>query len=147
MTDLDQTIERLLTTHRTLTVVGASATAGKPAHDVPLQMRKRGYAIVPVNPTFQKWEGAPAFPSLEAAPRPEFVDVFRRAEETPEIARQAVQAGAKVLWLQLGIKNPEARRIAEAGGLTYVEDRCLNVEWKRLRRAGAKVLAANGETA
>jgi predicted CoA-binding protein len=60
------------------------------------------------------------------------VDVFRRPEHTPDVARQAVAAGARALWLQLGIANPEARAIAEEGGLQYVEDHCLKVEHVRL---------------
>jgi predicted CoA-binding protein len=71
--------------------------------------------------------------SLDEVPEPiDLVDVFRRPEHTPDVAREAVAAGARALWLQLGIANPEARAIAEAGGLRYVEDHCLKVEHGRL---------------
>jgi uncharacterized protein len=79
--------------------------------------------------------------SLEDVPEPiDIVDVFRRPEHTPEVARQAVAVGARALWLQLGIANPEARAIAEEGGLAYVEDHCLKVEHTRLlgRSAGGR---------
>lgn len=133
--DLDGVTERVLTSYRRIAVVGASATVGKPAHDVPLLMRERGYEVFAVNPTIATWEGQPAYASLRDVPKPvEIVDVFRKAEETPAVAREAVAAGAKVLWLQLGITNPEARAIAGGAGLTFVEDRCVNIEYQRLRR-------------
>lgn len=133
--NMDQVTKEVLTTYRRIAVVGASATSGKPAHDVPLLMRERGYEVFAVNPTLSQWEGQPAYASLRDVPEPvEIVDVFRRAEETPAIARDAVGVGAKVLWLQLGIKSPEARAIAEQGGLTYIEDHCVNIEYGRLRR-------------
>lgn len=135
--DLDQVAQAALTTHRRIAVVGASATPGKPAHDVPLLMRERGYEVFAVNPTLKVWEGQPAYASLADVPRPAgIVDVFRRAEETPQVAKDAAAAGAKVLWLQLGIKNAEAKATAAAHGLAYVEDRCVNVEYQRLRRHG-----------
>jgi predicted CoA-binding protein len=76
--------------------------------------------------------------SLDQVPKPvDIVDVFRRAEHTPEVAAAAVAVGARALWLQLGIRSTEARAIAEAGGLAYVEDRCIKVEHARL--LGAKL--------
>lgn len=132
--ELDSVTEKVLTTYGRIAVVGASATLGKPAHDVPLLMRERGYEVFAVNPTLTQWEGQPAYASLRDVPKPvEIVDVFRRAEETPAIAHDAVAVGAKVLWLQLGIKNPEARAVAEQGGLTFIEDHCVNIEYGRLR--------------
>jgi uncharacterized protein len=132
---MDQVAQQALTTHRRIAVVGASATVGKPAHDVPLLMRDRGYEVFAVNPTLSTWEGQPAYGSLRDVPKPvEVVDVFRKPEEAPAIARDAVAVGAKVLWLQLGITNPEARAIAERAALAYVEDRCVNIEYTRLRK-------------
>lgn len=131
--NVDQVTRTVLTTYRRIAVVGASATPGKPAHDVPLLMRERGYEVFAVNPTLTQWEGQHAYASLRDVPKPvEIVDVFRRAEETPAIARDAVAVGAKVLWLQLGIKSPEARAVAEQGGLTFIEDHCVNIEYGRL---------------
>lgn len=123
----------ILRTFKRIAVVGASATPGKFAHDVPLVMRERGYTILPVNPRLEQWEGQAAYASLAAAPAPiEVVDVFRPAEEAPGIAREAVAAGAKALWLQEGLQSDEARRIAQEAGLLYVEDRCLKIEWQRI---------------
>lgn len=138
--EVDRLAERILTTYRRIAVVGASATVGKPAHDVPLLMRQRGYEVFAVNPTLTQWEGQPAYASLGDVPKPvEVVDVFRRAEETPQVARDAVAAGAKALWLQLGISNAEARSVAGQGGLQFIEDRCVNIEYNRLHEAGAKL--------
>lgn len=132
----DATVERILTTYRTITVVGASAHESKPAHYVPATMQDHGWRIIPVNPHAGTVFGQPAYPTLADVPEQvEFVDVFRPAAATPDIARQAVAVGAKALWLQLGIRSAEARRIAEDAGLAYVEDRCLIVERGRLRLA------------
>jgi hypothetical protein len=82
--------------------------------------------------------GAPMLASLDEVPEPiDLVDVFRRPEHTPEVARDAVAAGARALWLQLGIRSDEARAIAEEAGLTYIQDRCLKVDHARLLGASA----------
>jgi predicted CoA-binding protein len=128
----DKTVEQILRTYDTITVVGASNARHKAAHYVPAHMQEHGWRIVPVNPRGGTILGERAYPTLAAAPRPGLVDVFRPAEQAPDIARQAVAAGATALWLQLHIASEEARRIAEDGGLLYVEDRCLIVEQRRL---------------
>jgi len=128
----DETVEQILRTYGTITVVGASDDPNKAAHYVPAHMREHGWAIVPVNPRGGTILGEPAYPSLAEAPGPGLVDVFRPSEQTPDIARQAVAAGATALWLQLHIASDEARRIAEEAGLLYVENRCLIVEQQRL---------------
>jgi uncharacterized protein len=85
----------------------------------------QGYRVIPVRPLVREVLGQPCVSSLaEIEGRIDLVDVFRRAEFCPDVARQAVEAGAKALWLQLGVVSPEARRIAEEGGLDYVEDEC-----------------------
>jgi predicted CoA-binding protein len=94
-------------------------------------MREHGWRIVPVNPRGGTILGEPAYPSLADVPDPGLVDVFRPSEQTPDIARQAVAAGATALWLQLHIASEEARRIAEEAGLLYVENRCLIIEQRR----------------
>jgi uncharacterized protein len=129
----DETVEKILRSYDTITVVGASNAQEKPAHYVPAHMQEHGWTIVPVNPRGGTILGEPAYPSLAEAPRPGLVDVFRPSDRTPDIARQAVAAGASALWLQLGIASDEARRIAEDAGLLYVEDRCLIIEQRRLR--------------
>jgi predicted CoA-binding protein len=96
-------------------------------------MQRRGWRIVPVNPRGGVVLGEPAYRSLADVPEQVgLVDVFRPSEKTPEIARQAVAAGASALWLQLGIASAEARAIAEEAGLLYVENRCLIIEQRRL---------------
>jgi uncharacterized protein len=90
-----------------------------------------------VNPTLTVWEGVPARSSLQEVTAPGIVDVFRRSEEAPQIVRDAIAAGATAVWLQLGITSAEARRLAEAAGIHYLEDRCVNEEYERLERLGA----------
>jgi predicted CoA-binding protein len=128
----DETVEQILRTYDTITVVGASNAEHKAAHYVPVHMQEHGWRIVPVNPRGGTIVGEPAYATLADAPRPEFVNVFRPSEQTPDIARQAVAAGASALWLQLHIASDEARRIAEDAGLLYVENRCLIIEQRRL---------------
>jgi predicted CoA-binding protein len=127
----DDTVEQILRTYDTITVVGASNAPEKPAHYVPAHMQARGWRIVPVNPRGGTMLGEPVHASLADAPKPGLVNVFRPSPDTPEIARQAVAAGATALWLQLGIASTEARRIAGEAGLLYVEDRCLIIEQQR----------------
>jgi predicted CoA-binding protein len=111
---------------RTIAVVGASADPSKPAHTIPRYLQRQGYRIVPVNPRGGELLGEPVARSLAEVDGPvDVVEVFRPAEEAPRIAREAVEAGAKVLWLQLGIVSEEARQVAEAAGLTVVMDRCM----------------------
>jgi predicted CoA-binding protein len=133
VTDTDAVVEQILSTYPTITVVGASANPWKPAHSVPAAMQALGWRIIPVNPTATEVLGQRAFPTLADVPKQvEFVDVFRPSAQTPDVARQAVAAGARALWLQLGIASDEARRIATDAGLLYVEDRCLIIEQRRL---------------
>jgi uncharacterized protein len=131
--DMDDVVERILTTYDTITVVGASAYPAKPAHGVPALMQRHGWRIIPVNPRGGRIFGEQAYPTLAEVPEPVgFVDVFRPSHETPDVARQAVAAGATALWLQLGIASAQARVIAEEAGLLYVENRCMAVERGRL---------------
>jgi len=132
-TDTDATVEAILRGYDTITVVGASTVPTKAAHTVPAHMQAHGWRIVPVNPLATELLGEPAYPTLADVPGPVgLVDVFRPSRATPDIARQAVAAGATALWLQLGIASAEARGIAEDAGLLYVEDRCLIIERRRL---------------
>ncbi len=134
MAGTDAIVERILTTYGTITVVGASAAAAKAAHFVPAHMQRHGWRIIPVNPNADAVLGERAYPALRDVPgQIGLVNVFRPAEQTPDIARQAVAAGATALWLQLGIASPQARAIAAEAGLLYVEDRCLIIEQRRLR--------------
>ena len=133
MTGPDDIVERILTTYDTITVVGASAAEAKAAHYVPAHMQRHGWRIIPVNPHADKILGEHVYRVLGDIPEQVgLVDVFRPSSQTPDVARQAVAAGATALWLQLGIASAEARAIAEDAGLLYVEDRCLIIEQRRL---------------
>ena len=133
-------LRELLGTARVIAVVGLSANPDRPSNQVAWYLHHQGYELYGVNPLCDRAEvfGVPMVASLDQVPKPiDVVDVFRRAEHTPEVARQAVAVGARAFWLQLGISSPEARATAEGGGLAYVEDRCMKVEHARLigRRA------------
>ncbi len=133
MSGTDALVERILRTYATITVVGASTMPAKAAHYVPAYMQRHGWRIVPVNPHADAILGERVYRTLADVPgQVGLVDVFRPPGQTPDIARQAVAAGATALWLQLGIASREARAIAEDAGLLYVEDRCLIIEQRRL---------------
>ena len=133
MSDTDALVERILTIYDTITVVGASRASAKAAHYVPAHMQRHGWRIVPVNPHAEQILGEPVYRVLADVPEQVgLVDVFRPSGQAPDVARQAVAAGATALWLQLGIASAEARAIAEDAGLLYVEDRCLIIEQRRL---------------
>ncbi|HEV7677585.1 MAG TPA: CoA-binding protein [Candidatus Dormibacteraeota bacterium] len=130
----------ILARSRTIAVVGASRDPGKPGHGIPAELRRYGFRIIPVNPYAggEVLFGEPVRGSLLEVDEPvDIVDVFRPAADAPEIARQAVAIGAGALWLQSDIVSPEARGIAEAAGMDYVEDRCTGVE-----RALGRITAA-----
>jgi predicted CoA-binding protein len=133
VTDTDLIVERILTGYDAITVVGASGSPHKAAHSVPAHMQRHGWRIIPVNPHADEILGERVYRVLGDVPEQVgLVDVFRPPDQTPDIARQAVAAGATALWLQLGIASAEARAIAEDAGLLYVEDRCLIIEQRRL---------------
>lgn len=126
-------IERLVHESRTVAVVGLSANPGRPSHGVARYLRRSGLRILPVNPNLTSWEGLPAYASLADLAEPvDIVDVFRRPEHVPAIARDAVAIGASALWLQLGVLSDEGAAIAAEGGLDVVMDRCLAVEHREV---------------
>jgi predicted CoA-binding protein len=121
--------EEILRDARTIAVVGASPKPWRPSHDVMRYLLEQGYSAIPVRPgDCDEVLGVPCVASLEEIGGPvDLVDVFRRPEHAAEVAGEAVAAGARALWLQTGIVSPEARAIAEAAGLDYVEDACTKV--------------------
>ena len=132
MDPVSEHTRRMLEEYSTVVVVGVSADPTKSAHSVPAAMQAYGWRVVPVNPRGGTLLGVPAYPTLADVPEPvEFVNVFRRPHLCADVARDAVAAGAKAIWLQAGITSAEARRIAEDAGMTYVEDRCVMVEHRR----------------
>lgn len=109
-------------------MVGASRDPDKPGGSVPSGLQRRGFRIIPINPYADTLFGERVYRKLLDVPEKiDLVDVFRPAADAPEIARQAVLVGAKALWLQLDIRSQEAREIAEAAGMDYVEDECTGV--------------------
>ncbi len=121
-------LRRIYADTETIAVVGASDDPGKHSHSVPEYLRSQGYRIVPVNGHGGEVLGEPAYRSLLDVEIPiDVVDVFRPPKEVPQIAEEAAQIGAKVLWLQKGIVSDEARRIAADHGLIFVEDICMAV--------------------
>lgn len=125
---------RILTENRTIAMVGLSADPMRPSHFAAIYMKSEGYDIIPVNPRYagKRILGQEVYSSLEEIPRAvDIVDVFRKPGEVPKIARSAVEIGAKVLWMQLGVINEEAARIARDAGLEVVMDRCVKIEHAR----------------
>lgn len=119
-------------------MVGASSDPGRPSFGVFRDLVAAGYECVPVNPNERSVQGVPAYPSLadavEAGGPVDLVDVFRRSELCVPHAREAVAMGARCLWLQLGVVNWEAARVAHDGGLAVVMDRCTAIELRRIAR-------------
>jgi hypothetical protein len=135
MTPEDRELRALLGEARTIAVVGLSSKPGRPSLGVARYLQDHGYRIVPVNPRETEVLGERAYPSLRDIPGEvaiDVVDVFRRSEETPEVARDAVAIGAKVLWLQEGIVNEEAYRIADGAGLDVIMGVCIRHTRERL---------------
>jgi predicted CoA-binding protein len=127
-------LRKLLTDARTIAVVGASSSPEKPSHGIMKKLLAAGYRVIPVNPRETEVLGQKAFASLrDVAEKVDIVDVFRRAEETPSIADDAVAIGAKAIWLQSGISNDETARRAQAGGVMTIMDACIGVEHSLLR--------------
>ena len=129
---------RILEEMTTFAVVGLSSDPTKAAHSVPAAMQAYGWRMIPVNPHADRLLGEQVYRRLADIPEPvEVVNVFRPSAEAADVTRQAVEIGAKAVWLQLGIVSAEARSIAADAGLLYVEDRCLAVERARhaVRRA------------
>jgi hypothetical protein len=125
---------RILTGSRTIAMVGLSADPMRPSHFAAIYMQSAGYDVIPVNPRYagETILGQPVYSALNEIPRAvDIVDVFRRPEEAIAIAEQAIAIGARVLWMQLGVINEEAARLAREAGLDVVMDRCVKIEHAR----------------
>ncbi|QJR13915.1 CoA-binding protein [Usitatibacter palustris] len=126
-------LRRILRDARVLAVVGLSANWYRPSYFAAKYMQEHGYRIVPVNPAYDSVLGEKCYKSLREIPHPvDMVDCFRRSEEIPALAEDAIAIGAKVLWMQLGVHHVDARKRAEAAGLEVVENRCVKIEHARL---------------
>lgn len=123
---LDQQLRDIYATARTIAVVGATTNEDKAGFYIPRYIQAEGYRIVPVTPRYDSVLGEAAYPTLATVDVPvDVVNVFRPSAETPEIARQAVDIGAKVLWLQPGISSDEAEAIGHDAGMVVIMDRCI----------------------
>jgi uncharacterized protein len=127
--------EEILRDAQTIALVGASPKPHRPSHGVMRYLLQQGYRVIPVRPRdCEEVLGVPCVASLAEIEEPiDLVDVFRRVEATPGVAREAVDAGAKAIWLQLGLRSEDARAIATGAGLDYVEDECTAIVHRRLR--------------
>ena len=127
----DDYLKDILATVKTIAMVGASPDKTKFSYGVLRVLHESGYDMIPINPRpgLEEIRGLKVYPALDAIDRPvDMVEVFRKSEELPAIARQAVEIGAKVLWGQIGVYNEEAARIAEDAGMKVVMDRCPKIE-------------------
>ncbi len=132
MTDTNE-IRRIFLEIQTVAMVGLSANWYRPSYFAAKYLIDHGYRVIPVNPNYKEILGEVCYPDLASIPeKVDVVDLFQRAEKTPDLARQAIQIGAKVVWLQLGIVNEEAEGIVYKAGLKYVDDRCMKIEHSRI---------------
>ena len=122
-------IEKVLTTYRTVAIVGASPNPERPSYRVANFLKKEGFRVIPVTPNADKVVEEKAYPDLASIPVPvEVVDIFRRSEDVPPIVEEAIAIGAKSIWMQEGIVNEEAAATARKAGLTVVMDHCMRKE-------------------
>ena len=135
----DEAVKRLLSGKPRIAVVGASDNPARDSNRIFLYLRRHGYDVLPVNPVLKELDGVEAVPDLGAAKSKwgggiDIVDVFRNSEAALGVTQEAIAAGAKSIWYQLGVVNPEAIRLAEQAGMQVVVDRCIKIEHARLVR-------------
>lgn len=131
----DGYIRAILTNNKVFAIVGASANAARPSFVVARYLLENGYRVIPVNPGLAGGEilGQKVYASLSDVPEPvDVVDVFRNSDAALGVTREAIGIGAKVVWMQLGVRNDEAAALAEAAGLQVVMNRCPKIEYERL---------------
>ena len=127
------TLRRILGENRVIAIVGLSADWYRPSYFAAKYMREHGYRIIPVNPRYPEILGEKCYGSLRDIPeKVQIVDVFRKTQDVPPVAEDAIAIGAKVLWQQLGVKNEAAAARARAAGLETIMDRCVKIEHARL---------------
>lgn len=129
----DAELRNILKSAHTVACVGVSSNPQKPSYGIFQYLVEAGYHMIPVNPTAPEVMGLPSYPDLGAIPqRIDVVQVFRKPEDVPPVVEQAIQAGAKVIWMQEGIANPQAAKLAEEAGLQVVMNRCMMKTHQRL---------------
>jgi len=126
-------IEQVLKNSKTIAIVGMSPNSERPSHGVSNYLIKQGYEVFGVNPKVDEIHSRPVYPSLKNIPHSiDVVDVFRKPEHVSEIAKEAIEIGAKALWLQEGVTHPEAEKMAKDAGLEVISDLCILKEHKKL---------------
>ncbi|MHB2154896.1 CoA-binding protein [Calditrichota bacterium GD2] len=126
---VNKDIDQILKNYRRVAVVGVSDKPYRPSYDITRYLLNRGFTVFPVNPKLEKVLDEPCYPSLKAVPGPiEIVNIFRRPEFVLPIVEEAIEVGARVIWMQLGVANEEAARLALDAGLQVVMDACIKVE-------------------
>ena len=126
---MERRIEAILSGSKTVAVVGISDKPDRPSHGVAKYLQERGYRVIPVNPLLTEVLGEKAYKSLTEIPgRVDLVDVFRKSEDVPPIAEEAVRIGARFFWMQEGVVSDRAREILDAAGIPWVMDRCVKKE-------------------
>jgi predicted CoA-binding protein len=131
-----ETIQEILNHMKTVAVVGFSPKPGRPSSDIAKYLQDHGYRVIPVNPKIEEGLGMKAYPTVAAIPeKVDLANVFRRAEDIPSVVDDAIAAGVKYLWIQLGIVNREAALKAERAGIRVVMDRCIFIDHMRGRTA------------
>ena len=136
----DELMRGILSKNGTIAVVGMSRDRSKAAHRIPMGMKSKGYTVIPVNPTARKIAGMKCYPTLTDIPENvhiDIVNVFRPSDETPMVVERALErhestGDVDAIWLQLGIENREAKDMADAQGIPFVQDECIWVEYRRL---------------
>jgi len=126
-------LRRILRDNRTVAMVGLSANWYRPSYFAAKYLLDHGYKVIPITPTYEEVLGQKAYPTLGDVPvEVDVVDCFRRSDQIVPLAEEAIRIGAKVLWMQLGVINHEARELAENAGLDVVINRCMKIEYARL---------------
>ena len=126
---MEDRIEKILSGTRTVAVVGISDKPDRPSNEVASVLKAKGFRVIPVNPTIREALGETAYGTLSGIPvKVDLVDVFRRSEDVPPIAEEAVRIGARFFWMQEGVRSERACEILDAAGIPWVMDRCVKKE-------------------
>ena len=132
---MDALIDRILSESRTVAVVGVSDKPDRPSHVVARYLQARGYRVIPVNPRVEEVLGEKSYKSLAEIPgKVDLVDVFRKSEDVPPIAEEAVRIGARFFWMQEGVDSDAAKEALRKAGIPFVSDRCIKKELARRGR-------------
>lgn len=131
----DEELKKLLTDSKTIAVIGASPKPWRDSGAIAVFLAQQGYTVFPVNPKYDEVAGMKSYPDLKSIPVPiDIVDIFRNPDEVEPVIDEAIAAGAKAVWMQIGVVNETAARKAEQAGLAVVMDRCIAVEHRALMR-------------